>query len=388
MFEYANDGAAQAAYVTSDVGSVPTSAYDTGSNNLVSHFDGADEAVAYSDPVKGAYTFAGTAQLDTAQYKFSTASLLLDGNSDYLTTGDSTDWAFGTGDFTMDCWVRFNSVSGAQVILSQYVDNNNYWFWKWDSSEGFHVKFVNTDGTGIDILASTATWTPSTNTWYHLAVVRNGSGANTIKLYVDGESKTLATDTWNKTSIADLADSLFVGRYGTGAAAGYFNGWIDELRVLKGTAVWTSDFYAGAHLQSYSESTIKSQGSYSLKGLASLTNSLNETLNRTVDPTIDLSGQNEIKLDIYAERTGTNLQLQIHDSGGTTSSYNIAVNSADTWETKTWDISAIADVDKDAIDQIIIKVTNADAANTFYVDNVYSPAITAEGNAIMFGCNF
>ena len=73
---------------------------------LCSHFNGADGATDYTDPVAGAATFGGTAQLDTAQKEFGTAALLLDGNSDYVTYPDSDDWSFGTGDFTIDFWIR------------------------------------------------------------------------------------------------------------------------------------------------------------------------------------------------------------------------------------------------------------------------------------------
>ena len=52
--------------------------------------------------------------------------------------------------------------------------------------------------------------------------------------------------------------------------------------------------------------------------------------------------------------------------------HTIAITSADTFEEKTWDISGIADTDKDAIDQIQFKVLNADSARDFYIDNVYT----------------
>ena len=125
-------------------------------------------------------------------------------------------------------------------------------------------------------------------------------------------------------------------------------------------------------LQCYSEATIKSQGSYSLKGVAAPTVSLNETLTRTVSPVIDLTGKTTIKFDIRSNRTGANIKIAIHDSGGTTSEKTHTIAQADTWETVTWDISAIAAANKDAIDSIIITIINADAENTFYVDNMYA----------------
>lgn len=130
-----------------------------------------------------------------------------------------------------------------------------------------------------------------------------------------------------------------------------------------------ADFYA---LQSASESTIKSQGSYSLKVVAKATGSLNKTLTRTIGSPLDLSGKTSIKFDLYAGRTGSNIKIGIHDSGGTTTEYTPNVASAGAWATYTWDISAVADADKDAIDSIIITIVEASADNTFYVDNFFA----------------
>jgi len=125
-----------------------------------------------------------------------------------------------------------------------------------------------------------------------------------------------------------------------------------------------------AGLQCYSEATIKSQGDYSLKGIAAATGSLNDTLTRTVDPVIDLTGKTQIKFDIRSSRTGENIKIGIHDSGGTTTEKTHTISDANTFETDTWDISAVSDANKDAIDSIIVTIVNADDANTFYIDNV------------------
>ena len=127
-------------------------------------------------------------------------------------------------------------------------------------------------------------------------------------------------------------------------------------------------------LQSYSEATIKQEGDYSLKGVAFITTSLNKTLTRTISTPIDLTGINTIKFDIRASRTGSNIKVGIHDAGGTTSEITPNVAGIDTWQTVTWDISGVSDANKDAIDKIIITVVNADAANTFYIDNMYLPS--------------
>ncbi|MDP3052409.1 MAG: hypothetical protein Q8N22_00420 [bacterium] len=138
-------------------------------------------------------------------------------------------------------------------------------------------------------------------------------------------------------------------------------------------------------LQSYSESTIKTQGSYSLKGVAT-TGALNKTLTRTIGSPIDLTGASTLKFDIRASRTGSNIKIGIRDSGGTTTETTPNITSADAWQTVSWDISGVSNANKDAIDRITITVVNADAANTFYIDNIFSlasPTIsTSDASAI------
>lgn len=134
------------------------------------------------------------------------------------------------------------------------------------------------------------------------------------------------------------------------------------------------------HLQCYSESLIKEQGSYSLGGFAKGTDSLNDTLTRTVDPTVNLADLTKIKFGIYALRTGTNIKARIRDSGGIWSEYSIAISIANTWETKEWDISAISNANKDAIDRIQFEIIEASADNILYLDNMFGgwPVLTLE----------
>ncbi len=87
----------------------------------------------------------------------------------------------------------------------------------------------------------------------------------------------------------------------------------------------------------------------------------------------NLTGINTLKFDVYASRTGSNLKFGIHDTGGTTTEITPNITDANAWQTITWDISAVSDANKDAIDTFIITIVNAGADNTFYVDNFYAP---------------
>lgn len=203
-------------------------------------------------------------------------------------------------------------------------------------------------------------FTLNASTPYHIVLVRSGARdtSNYIGIgaagneYANGELEKLNNGTWENQGSYDMT-----------------------FRIVRRDTV----------LQCYSESSIKQQGSYSLKGFADQTNSLNETLTRTIGSPINLSGVQTLKFDIRASRTGSNIKIGIHDSGGTTTEKTHAVSGANSWETVTWDISGVANANKDAIDKIIVTIVNADADNTFYLDNFYAEVLV---NTLFFGSNF
>ena len=76
-------------------------------------------------------------------------------------------------------------------------------------------------------------------------------------------------------------------------------------------------------------------------------------------------------------RTGSNLKIGIHDTGGTTIEIAPNITSQNVYQEVVYgDMATIDDADKDEIDQVVITVLNADVENTFYIDNMraQSPA--------------
>lgn len=160
------------------------------------------------------------------------------------------------------------------------------------------------------------------------------------------------------------------GGYGLGGGPGnYGGGGMEATNGGPGIVVVrckTSDFLS---VTPTSEATVKTQGSYALKGVADITTGLNKTVTKTFASPLNLSGVKNMKFDIRASRTGANIKLGLHDSGGTTSEITPTILTADTWQTVTWNLMSISDTNKDVIDTLIITVINADSANTFYLDN-------------------
>jgi hypothetical protein len=181
-------------------------------------------------------TANGDARIGTAQSKFGGASGLFGGGG-YLSTPDSADWFFGTGDFTIDFWVRFNALPAASdggVIVSQFVDVNHWWEVLLGNNAGTYqwIFYHASPGATINFHRDT---TVSTGTWYHLALVRSG---NNWYFFQDGSQ--LGTAFTSSTSLADLAAALNVGRRADGYY--YLNGRLDELCISKGVARWTGGF--------------------------------------------------------------------------------------------------------------------------------------------------
>jgi hypothetical protein len=140
--------------------------------------------------------------------------------------------------------------------------------------------------------------------------------------------------------------------------------------------------YLSTAIVAYSESSIKTQGSYALKGIASSGTSLNAVLYRTLSSTVDLSNKTNFTFDIRSSRTGANIKIGLHDSGGTMTVVTPNITSTDTYQSVSLDISGVANANKDAIDRIDITIVNADAANTFYIDNMQGIKKSSQNDTI------
>ena len=179
-------------------------------------------------------TLFGTAKTSTAQKKFGTASLLLDGNSDYATFrengGNDID---GGGNWTVEFFWRFvNKTSpSTQEIISKGIGFQLYTI---NGSLGFALSANN---SGTYFINSPGGTTLDNDTWYHIALVKNGTS---YKLYLNGTSDLSATSSSN---IDTGGYPWFLGTL-SGAESTYAsNGYMDEVRISK-FARYTSNFTA------------------------------------------------------------------------------------------------------------------------------------------------
>lgn len=198
---------------------------------LLLHCNGTNASTTITDSSSAPHTMTvgGNAQLSTAQKQYGTASLAFDGSGDYVQTDSSSDFTFGTGDFTIEGWVRFSTVTALQFIFDMRPSTGNYpalWF-DYGTNNAL-VYFVNGDRR---IIGTTA---PTANVWRHWAISRSGT---TTKLFYNGTEEGQWTDTTN------YVGSVMRFGYPYDGTANYgLNGYLDDVRVTKGVARYTGAF--------------------------------------------------------------------------------------------------------------------------------------------------
>jgi len=174
----------------------------------------------------------GNAQISTAQSKFGGSSMSFDGTGDYLTlTANPTNFAFGTGDFTIEMWLYTNSVSNSVFYDGRPAGTNGAYPMLYFIS-GFLYYWVN----GANVIAS-GTAVLSTSTWYHIALCR--SGTNT-KLFLDGVQ--IGSTYTDSNNYLNTGNRPWIGVNANSTNTSYLNGYIDDLRITKGYARYTTNF--------------------------------------------------------------------------------------------------------------------------------------------------
>ena len=173
----------------------------------------------------------GNAQVSTAVTKFGTGSMAFDGTGDWLTFIDTPNVQLGTGNFTIEGWVYLSALGSVRGFFS-----------KGTSTTGISLGVNALNQLVFNYTASSLTATTALviSTWYHVAVVRNGTATGNVKIYLNGTADATSggaiNDNFNQTSIGYVgADRV---------ATSPMNGYIDDLRVTKGLARYTANFTA------------------------------------------------------------------------------------------------------------------------------------------------
>jgi Concanavalin A-like lectin/glucanases superfamily len=174
-------------------------------------------------PTQGTYTPFALPNASWSNY--------FNGTSDYLNLNGQSQFAFGTNNFTIEMWVYPLSLSNSPSIYDSRPNATN---------GAYFESYFNTNGTiGVYVNSATRSTTAAavlTNTWTHIAFVRNGSTTTT---YINGVSSASFTDSFNYLSGGTARPIIGANAFGL---ANYINSYISNLRVVNGTAVYTANF--------------------------------------------------------------------------------------------------------------------------------------------------
>jgi hypothetical protein len=201
-------------------------------------FDGADGATSALDEKGHALTFAGNAQLDTAQSRFGGASLLLDGSGDWISVADNDDWYF-PAEFTIEGWFRPNFTSGnCHIMCIGGSSPNSSLALRYDYLSGSQKRVVFSlypTGASTPVMTLASAYENIDQSVFHyVAVSRDAS--NAVRLFLDGALKNTLTQSGGFNASVGLRIGVGLGNVQP------WNGWIDEIRITKGVCRYTAAF--------------------------------------------------------------------------------------------------------------------------------------------------
>jgi hypothetical protein len=172
----------------------------------------------------------GNAQISTGVFKYGTGSLAFDGSGDWLVGRITPNLQLESGDFTIEFWLNGNSFSVTDIIGSFY--------------QGAYSYLIQVSASQVTMYNALTTYTFSgtfnTGTWYHVALSRSGSNLRCFQNGVQIGSTTTVSGSWPAaTRPLYVAYNDDNSRFGITSG---FNGYIDDLRITKGYARYTSNF--------------------------------------------------------------------------------------------------------------------------------------------------
>ena len=176
--------------------------------------------------------------LSSTLAEITNGSMNSDGDGDYLQVPNHADLRFGSGAFCVEAFIYYTETSGNASIAGLWNSGSNRrsWLFQVESDNRRLRGFFSNDGSTVtQVNGSTGQMTR--NAWHHVAFTRSG---NDFRIFLDGVEVGSAT---SSNSLFDNSDDdIGVGSAQGGAASDTTTGFISNIRIVKGSAVYTSDF--------------------------------------------------------------------------------------------------------------------------------------------------
>lgn len=189
--------------------------------------------VGLTDAKGHAVTLNGHVARSAAQSKFGGHSAYFDGAGDFLYPVNSgPDFAFGTGDFTVEMWVYLPSLGVARFLYDGRPTSTNGVYPTLSVSAANVISLM---VSSVGRIAGTTALTAMT--WYHVALCRSGTST---KLFLNGVQEGATYSDGN--NYLGAANRPIIGIDSYNLTATPMKGYINDLRVTKGVARYTANF--------------------------------------------------------------------------------------------------------------------------------------------------
>ena len=211
---------------------------------FLSHFDGANNGVnnVFDDGSTSNHTI--TAAGGVPQGSFSPFSrpdgewgVSFDGSDwVYATESAADEFTFGTGNFTVEGFINHKTISGTRAIITTAQSTDFQGFWFGIVSGNYYLIYNRAAGNNWDIIVNAGSSVLKAGVWTHFAIVRNGT-SNVV--YINGSSIGSTTETAR--TLANSNNLIAIGGRNTSGPQ-FSISTISNVRVVKGTAVYTGNF--------------------------------------------------------------------------------------------------------------------------------------------------
>lgn len=206
--------------------------------SLLMHFDGPNDSTVFTDSSSYNHTatVGGQAKLITADSKFGSASGIFDGAGDFASYTHASAFNYGTGDLTIEGWVKFtHSLTNQAMIDTRTATTQGFGIYCTVAAAGLYDNRLVLANNAAIIGGGNSVGFPN-NTWAHWAVTRQ---SGTVRGFINGALR------WSLTDTRSLGSPTGIARVGSSfSSAQDMNGLLDEIRITKGIARYTAAFTA------------------------------------------------------------------------------------------------------------------------------------------------
>lgn len=201
--------------------------------SLLLHMDGTNGSTTFTDRSFTPKTPVNTGPtINTSISKFGSASGYFNGST-FLSYANSSDFNFSGGTYTIEGWVNPSSVSSLMTIVAKATSGISV-DWAFNIDNATTVSFWVSGQGSPSVSGTVPTIVPGT--WHHFAAV---SDAGIVSVYWNGIRIGISPSTMTTVHTAAL---ITLGCYRNNDPAYYYNGYMDEIRLTKGTARYTANF--------------------------------------------------------------------------------------------------------------------------------------------------